>query len=206
MFKKLKNNWLFSSLSKEQFDKFISLASIENHKKDSVVFLAGENSEYLYLILQGEVNIHKHDDNANSITIGIFKENDFVGEAASLLHIPFPSTASFISDGKIMKIKTIDFEENFMSDITISNFIVISLLKKIQLLQQNIHLNIHLTAKDKIINFYLKNINLQKNIKQYEIANILSMAPETFSRNLKLLVKEKKLKKLQNNNYEVISS
>lgn len=202
---KLKKNWLFSSLSSDQFDKLLNLAFLENHQKDSVLFHAGELSEYLYIVLEGEVNIHKHDDNANSITIGIFKENDLIGEAASLLHIPFPSSATFISDGKIMKIKTKDFEENFMSDISVSNSIVTSLLKKIQLLQQNIHLNIGLNAKDKIMDFYLKNISLEKRLKQYEIANILSMTPETFSRNLKLLLKEKKLRKLKDNTYEVIS-
>jgi len=202
---KLKKNWLFSSLRTDQFDKLLDLSYIESHQKNSVVFHAGEFSEYLYLILEGEVNIHKHDDNANSITIGIFKENNLIGEAASLLHIPFPSSAIFISDGQIMKIKTKDFEENFMNDISVSNSIVTSLLKKIQLLQQNIHLNIGLNAKDKIMDFYLKNTDLRKKIKQYEIANILSMTPETFSRNLKLLVKEKKLKKLKDNTYEVIS-
>ncbi len=202
---KIKNIWLFSSLSSDQFEKLIELSFIEKHQKNSILFQAGELSEYLYIILEGEVNIHKHDDNSNVITIGIFKENELIGEAASLLHIPFPSSATFISDGKIMKIKTSVFEENFLNDISISNSVIKSLLKKIQLLQQNIHLNIGLNTKDKVLDFYLKNTNLRTKLKQYEIANILSMTPETFSRNLKILVKNGKLKKIKSASYEVIS-
>jgi CRP/FNR family transcriptional regulator len=104
-----------------------------------------------------------------------------------------------------MKIKTRVFEDNFLNDISVSNSIIKSLLKKIQLLQQNIHLNIGLNTKDKVLDFYLKNTNLRTKLKQYEIANILSMTPETFSRNLKVLVKNGKLKKIKSGSYEVIS-
>lgn len=77
---KIKNIWLFSSLSSAQFEKLIELSFIENYQKNSTLFHAGELSEYLYIILDGEVNIHKHDDNANAITIGIFKENELIGD------------------------------------------------------------------------------------------------------------------------------
>jgi CRP/FNR family transcriptional regulator len=104
-----------------------------------------------------------------------------------------------------MKIKTRVFEDNFLNDISVSNSIIKSLLKKIQLLQQNIHLNIGLNTKDKVLDFYLKNTNLRTKLKQYEIANILSMTPETFSRNLKVLVKNGKLQKIKSGSYEVLS-
>jgi CRP/FNR family transcriptional regulator len=66
-------------------------------------------------------------------------------------------------------------------------------------------LNIGLNAKDKILDFYLKNTNLKTKLKQYEIANTLSMTPETFSRNLKKLIKEEKIIKFEDGHYEVIS-
>jgi CRP/FNR family transcriptional regulator len=202
---KIKNIWLFASLDEIQFEKLIELSFIERYHKDSILFHAGELSEYIYILLEGEVNIHKHDDNSNIITMGIFKNSSLLGEAASLLHIPFPSSAIFKTDGKVMKIKTSDFEKNFLNDISVAHSVIKSLLKKIQLLQQNIHLNIGLNAKDKILDFYLKNTNLKTKLKQYEIANTLSMTPETFSRNLKKLIKEEKIVKFEDGHYEVIS-
>ena len=75
----------------------------------------------------------------------------------------------------------------------VSYVIIESLLEKIQLLQNNIHLNIEPSAKEKILSFYEKNNKLSADLKQYEIASLLGMTPETFSRNIKQLIKDNKL-------------
>jgi CRP-like cAMP-binding protein len=51
------------------------------------------------------------------------------------------------------------------------------------------------TAKEKIVTFYKRNQSLQLKLKNYEIASLLGMSPETFSRNVKSLEKEQRLKK-----------
>jgi len=78
----------------------------------------------------------------------------------------------------------------------ISYAIIQSLLKKIDLLQQNIHFNIATTSIDKILHFYRENPKLSLDLKQYEIASVLGMTPETFSRSLRKLVADKKLVKV----------
>jgi CRP-like cAMP-binding protein len=64
------------------------------------------------------------------------------------------------------------------------------------LLQQNIHLNIASTATEKILHLYKQNPTLVLDLKQYEIATLLGMTAETFSRNLRKLVNEEKLVKM----------
>ena len=64
------------------------------------------------------------------------------------------------------------------------------------LLQQNIHFNIASSSKEKILHFYTQNSNLSLDLKQYEIASVLGMTAETFSRNVAKLVKEGKLVKV----------
>ncbi|MCJ7765146.1 MAG: helix-turn-helix domain-containing protein, partial [Thiovulaceae bacterium] len=83
----------------------------------------------------------------------------------------------------------------FLRDPHISYEIIQSLLDKIQLLQNNIHLNIASSAKEKILYFYQKNQNLSVELKQYEIASLLGMTAETFSRNVKRLIQEGRLVK-----------
>lgn len=64
------------------------------------------------------------------------------------------------------------------------------------MLQQNIHFNIATTSIDKILRFYKDNPALSLDLKQYEIASVLGMTAETFSRNLRKLVKDEKLMKV----------
>ena len=83
-------------------------------------------------------------------------------------------------------------------------FHIQSLLEKVDLLQQNIHLNIASTATEKILQLYKQNPALTLDLKQYEIATLLGMTAETFSRNLRKLVKEEKLMKVRTG-YKIVS-
>lgn len=189
----LKEIYLFSSMSDEEMEKLSGISSIHTYKKDACLFMKGEVSDHLLILIEGVVTVFKHDDKGNEIIIGLFSPFSLLAEPAILKRVPFPSTAVFKSDGAVIKIKLDKFEEFFLRDPHISYEIIQSLLEKIQLLQQNIHLNIASTAKEKILHYFEKNKFLGSKLKNYEIASLLGMSAETFSRNLKQLVQEKKL-------------
>lgn len=194
----LKDIYLFSYMHDEELEKLTEISSLHNFQKDSHLFMKGEKSDYLLILIDGTVSVFKHDNKGNEIIIGLFNPFSLIAEPAILKGIPFPSTAIFKSDGTVLKIEIKKFKELFMHDSHISYEIIKSLLDKIQLLQQNIHFNIATSAKEKILNFYDENKNLSVNLKQYEVATLLGMSAETLSRNSKLLIKEGKLVKVKN--------
>jgi len=155
--------------------------------------MEGEVSDDLLILTEGIVAVFKHDNKGNEIIIGLFQPFSLLAEPAILKGIPFPSTALFKSDGAVIKIKLEKFNKLFLHNPHVSNEIVKSLLDKIQLLQNNIHMTIASSAKEKILNFYEKNHSLGSELKKYEIASLLGMTPETFSRNIKQLIKENKI-------------
>jgi CRP-like cAMP-binding protein len=120
-----------------------------------------------------------------------------LAEAATLRHTPLPSSATFKTDGALLKIDIIEFEKLIIMNSKLAYVIIQSLLGKIDLLQQNIHFNIASTASEKILHFYEKNPKLVLNLKQYEIASILGITAETFSRNISKLIKNGKLVKIK---------
>ena len=191
----LKEVTMFSSLEEKELKALESILNIYKYEEGDTLFLEGDMSDSLMILIDGVVSIFKHDDKGNEIVIGYFKKYALLAEAATLRHTPLPSTARFQTDGSIIKIDINAFEKLFMSHPNISYAIIQSLLEKVELLQQNIHFNIASTATEKILQFYFKNPILSLDLKQYEIASILSMTPETFSRNISKLVKEGKLVK-----------
>ncbi len=193
----LKEVYLFSFMNEEELNELSKISSIHHYDKDALLFMQGEKSDALFVLLEGLVSVYKHDDKGNEIIIGFFKPYSLIAEPAILKRLPFPSTAMFKKEGAVIKIELDAFEKNFLTNPKVSYEIIQSLLNKIQLLQQNIHFNIASTAKEKILHFYKQNPSLGLELKKYEISALLGMSAETFSRNTKQLIKEEKLQKLQ---------
>jgi CRP/FNR family transcriptional regulator len=192
----LKEVSMFSSLAEDELKALAQISHIYEYKEGATLFLEGDVSDSLMLLVDGVVSIFKHDSKGNEIVIGYFNRYALLAEAATLRHTPLPSSATFQSDGAIIKIDIVEFEKLFITHPNISYAIIQSLLQKVDLLQQNIHFNIASNSTEKILHFYRENPKLSLDLKQYEIASILGMVPETFSRNIKKLVKEGKLIKV----------
>jgi len=184
---------LFSSLSEKELSELATVSHLSHYDKDAVIFTQGEMSKNLMILIDGVVSIYKHDSKGNEVVIGYFNRYALLAEAATLRKIPLPSTARFQTDGSILKISLDGFEKFLLSHSKLAYQIIQSLLEKIDLLQQNIHFNLAATSKEKVLNFYQKNPKLALDLKQYEIASILGITPETLSRNISKLLKEAKL-------------
>lgn len=189
----LKQINLFSSLSEKELSELAIDVDISHYHKDSIVFTQGDMSKNLMILIDGVVSVYKHDSKGNEVVIGYFNRYALLAEAAILRKTPVPSSGRFQTNGSILKISLDSFESFLLSHPGLSYAIIQSLLEKIDLLQQNIHFNLATTSKEKVLNFYQKNPKLALDLKQYQIASILSMTPETLSRNISILVKEEKL-------------
>lgn len=192
----LKKIYLFSYMNDDELEELVQICSVHHYEKDTYLFMKGETSEHLLILIDGLVSVFKHDDKGNEIIIGMFNPFSLIAEPAILKGVPFPSTAMFKSQGSAIKIKLDKFNKHFLHNPHISYEMIQSLLDKIQLLQNNIHMNIATNAKEKILNFYEKNHSLSAELKKYEIASLLGMTAETFSRNIKQLIKEEKIIKI----------
>lgn len=203
MKKILKEIYLFNELTPKELEKLVSISKQVSYTKESLLFMKGDIGEHLLILIEGNLTVYKNDNKGNEIVIGLFSPFSLIAEAAILREIPFPSSAIFKTDGAVIKIKMQEFRDYFLSNPKISNEIIKSLLSKVQLLEQNIHLNIASTAKAKVLHLYETNASIVSKLKQYEIATLLGMSAETFSRNLNTLINENLLKKTQNG-YEIV--
>ena len=192
----LKKVTMFASLPSDELTILASISHLHEYKKGATLFIKGEVNDSLILLVEGVVSIFKHVNKGNEIIIGYFSPYALLAEPATLRHTPLPSSSTFKTDGSIIKINLEKFEELFMDYPNISHCIIQSLLQKIDLLQQNIDFNIASTSSEKILHFYKKNPKLSLDLKKYEIASILGITSETFSRNITKLIKEKRLKKV----------
>ena len=186
---------MFSSLEENELKALEEISYIYKYEEGSSLFMEGDISRSLMLLTEGVVSVFKHDSKGNEIVIGYFNRYTLLAEAATLRHTALPSSARFQTSGAVIKIDLEAFEKLFITHPNISYEIIQSLLQKIDLLQQNIHFNTASSSYEKILQFYTKNSTLSLDLKQYEIASILGITAETFSRNVAKLMKEGKLVK-----------
>jgi CRP-like cAMP-binding protein len=186
---------LFATFSDSEKEELAAMARLHRFDKGATLFTKGEISHAVIIVVEGIVSIYKHDSRGNEVPIGYFHRYALVAEAAVLRRSPLPSSAAFKTDGTIMKIALDGFEAFMLKHPGFAFKIIQSLLEKIDLLQQNIHFGLAATSNEKIINFYRRNPKMAGDLKQYEIASVLGMTPETLSRGIKALLREQKLVK-----------
>lgn len=186
---------LFSSLSENELETLATLASLHHFAENETLFTKGDLCHNILILTDGVVSVFKHDSKGNEVVIGYFHRNALLAEAATLRRTPLPSSARFHTNGSILKIDIESFDSFLMNNPKFAYKIIESLLEKIELLQQNIHFNLASTTKERVLNFYQQNPKLTHDLKQYEIASLLGMRPETLTRVSKQLVGEELLLK-----------
>jgi len=191
---------LFSQLEKPDLIALNKITTILNKKKDEIIFYQGDNSNHLFMLIEGKAKIYRFDNKGNEIILHHFSAPTLLAERANLASIPYPANCSMLEDGIILKIEFHKFKE-LMKKADICFKITQSLLKKMNSLEELIDNNILLDTENRIAKFIYENPEAFETLKQHSIANLLNIKPETLSRKMKKL---KQLGIIENRNSKLI--
>jgi CRP-like cAMP-binding protein len=114
-----------------------------------------------------------------------------IAEIVNYEELKFPANCSFETRAEVILIDYEKFKQEFLLKPEISMFFIKSLTRKIKALESFINYNISSNSIEKIAKFLVDNESILINLKQVKIAQILNITPETFSRKLAKLKKEK---------------
>jgi len=181
---------MFSSLKEEILKRLKDKIFIKEYKKDAIVFFEGDRSNYIYVVLEGNVKLYKTTQKNTQVHINILKAPSLIGEYAAFEHTPFPATCQFTTDGVMGKIPTDFFENELLTQKDIALHVIHSLTAKVALLSTLIHQETVLSSEAKVANIILNRASLFERLKNSEIAEILNLTPETLSRILSKFKKD----------------
>lgn len=189
---------IFNDISLEYLEKIAQISQIKSFRKDNILFYEGEEPQYFYALLEGNIKLFKTGFKANEIVLHHFTKATMIAEMASLEGIVFPATAVATKDDtKVVLIEKEKFITLLKKDSEFAFYIIKSLTKKIKYLEVAINRNLIFDSTTKVCSFIKENPNFSVDYKNIEVANILNMAPETLSR---VLSKLKKLEILDKTN------
>jgi CRP/FNR family transcriptional regulator len=185
MIAQLKSIFLFSHLSEKDLLHLALIGKFREYGSGETLFYEGSPATKIYVLLNGIIKAYKTDMKENEIVLHYFYPVSLVAEMANLYHIPFPATAEFQTDGKVLEIEYLSFERDFLKNPTISFELIKSLTQKLKYLEEVITTRLALDATSRVAKFLYENGDIAVSTKRHKIATILGLTPETLSRSFK---------------------
>jgi len=184
MQRRLKDICLFGSLDEKQLNRLNKISRIKDFQPGNILFYEGDDPKNLYFLLDGLVKLYRYDKNDNINILSYYYSQALIGEAATLQRTPHQVSAECETNSSVLIVSFDEFEKYFLRDPDVALGIIMQLVTKVK---QLMNINMQQTSMQKLANLIFYNHELFTKLKKYKLAEILNMAPETFSRNLKKL-------------------
>lgn len=156
-------------------------------KKSEFLFHLGDDVQYLDLLVDGELQIFKYDNNMNEMTLHFFKPVSLIAEWAVIQGIPYPASARFSKKSLVYRMPILEFQERLHSSIFLNHVLMNSLMGKIETLNVAINRGLTMDSLQRVAHFLCYCTDDCLTLKQNQISSLLYLRPETFSRILKQL-------------------
>jgi len=183
----------FKTLNQEQIEQICQIASVKKFSKDSILYYESENTTNLMFLIKGLLKVYKVDKFDNEIFLYHIHENCMISELSSLRQkeIFCFSNAEFVRDSEILSINFEKFTELFLSKNILTQEFIEELLKKTQQLQCIINRELVFDATAKVAFMLYNDLEMFNHLKRQEVSFLLHIQPETLSRVLKRLARNK---------------
>jgi len=180
-------NVLFETISEADIKKNFENAKILSFSKGEFLFQQGNDPEYLDLLIEGQLQLFKYDNNMNEATLAFFSPISLIAELASLCNFPYPASARFVSDGKVARMPIIQLKDIIQREFAMNHFLIQCLLEKVQTLNLTISRGLMMDTMERVAHFLYHMPDDFPMLKHNQIASMLLIRAETFSRALKEL-------------------
>jgi CRP/FNR family transcriptional regulator len=187
----LEDFYFFNFLKNEDLLRLKEISIKKYYNKEEILFYKGDSPKFLHLLIKGVVKLYTHDHKDNEIIIHNLMAPSFIAEIANYEGTTFPANCAFETKAEVLLIDYEKFRKEFLLKPEISIFFIKSLTRKIKALESFISYNISSNSNEKIAKFLYDNESILINLKQVKIAQILNITPETFSRKVSKLKKDK---------------
>ncbi len=187
---KIQDVALFSGLSETYLSELQAQMSIKRYDKDCIVFYEEEKSEYLHILLEGDVRLYKTTPTGKEVYLHGMTAPTALALYPALEREAFPATCAFITNG-VVGLLPLEKLHKCLNNIDFSLAMIKAISKRMRLLENLLHKETVFSSEAKVADLIIKNTKLFEHLKNNEIASILNMTPETFSRILTKLKKEK---------------
>jgi len=189
-------------IAQDKLPDFSKISSQKKFKDRSYIFLQGEKNDYFYNLVQGNVKIFKVFEDGRIQILGFLYPGDFFGLYSSK---NFSYTAECIGEVTCCIFNHKDLDAYLDKNIELTKHLLHRTTNELTLMQDRVAIIGRLSARKRIVNFFLnissqrKRIGWQENpivlpMTRNEMADYLGLTVETVSREISKLKSEQIIK------------
>ena len=182
---------LFKGLSDNDLNILASHSIVKMYKKNTVIVNNGDETNSLYVILEGTLNAYLDDDHGKEIILSKMERGESFGELSLLSKTTRSASVISTTPCKLAVISSTVFMECLTGNSSIALNIIQSLIQRVQDLTKNVSNLALLDVYGRVINVLNKNAVkkegklVTERLTQQDIANMIGSSREMVSRILK---------------------
>ena len=186
----------FKGISRESKRSLAQICIPVEVRKKAVIFREGDQGHSIYLLVKGHIRLHKTAADGRETVIKIIQPGETFAEVILFEETRYPVTSVAITNAVLLKILKRDLHE-LLNSVDFRNDFIAMLLRKQRYLAERVR---QMTSQDVEERFFLflrehfgeKKV-METTISKKEFAAAIGTTPETFSRLIRRLTKERRL-------------
>lgn len=186
----------FKGLSGESRRALVSISAPRKLKKKEILFVEGDGGHALFLLESGAVQLHKTTAGGREVVIRVVRPGDMFAEVILFEEESYPVTAVALKDSVVYQLPKARIHSLLSGEKFRSDFIRNLLAKHRYLTSRLVDLTLH-DVEDRFFRFLKSQFGAQEEIlpsmSKKDVAAAIGATPETLSRLLLRLRKEKKI-------------
>ncbi|MFA5692635.1 MAG: Crp/Fnr family transcriptional regulator [Acholeplasmataceae bacterium] len=192
---------IFKSLSKEEMNEVLKIASHKKHQKGDLIFNEGDMIRQLFVVSEGTVKISKYSYEGKEQVLHLLNHGDFFGELSLFKDQETTSSAEVIKDSVICTLDSLKLRNLIEHNPEISFKILLELSKRLENTETKLKYYALSNSSEKLAKLLL---DLEKNnivifpVNKSILASNIGITSETFSRTLKKFINNKYIETISN--------
>jgi CRP/FNR family transcriptional regulator len=197
----LKQIHLFSELPDDELEKISHIIVLRKYRKNSIVFMEGQERSTVYFIQSGTIKITKTDHNGNEQVICLLQKGEMFPHVGFFDDSPYPGTAQTITDCELFAITMDDFIRLLESNALIAKSVMKIMEKRLLQMEKRLQGAISGDVHCKVVTSLLQLVEEYGIVKEegvyvpiplthQDFANMLGMSRESVNRVLNQLKKD----------------
>lgn len=192
---------LFTDLPTELKEELVSISTHrQKFGKGSIIRRPLDGKDGMIVIDQGKAKVYNLSKDGKEVVLGILNKGDIEGQQHLFKQSKNENYIEALEDTWVCSIKRNDFQDLLQKTPDLSLNLLNNFGEKLVVIEHNSVLRNTLDAKKRIM-FYLNDLanksvsnEVELQLKKKDLASYLGITPETFSRKLKELEKDGKIK------------
>jgi CRP/FNR family cyclic AMP-dependent transcriptional regulator len=190
--KLLKNIPLFNGLAKPELKAILSNALIRHYPKNAIIINEGDNTDSLYVVLEGKVKAYLSDDAGREIILSIQGPGDYIGELAIIDEQPRSASVMTLEPCKFCIISKSYFDSCLVNNPTIAIKLLKTQTLRVRRLTENVKslalLDVYGRVARTLLNMATPHKNeliIDQKLTHMDIAKMVGASREMVSRIMK---------------------